>query len=122
MLQGIFCKNLVQQSPVEYTITNCKTGSSWFHGSSFKAFLLFILFSDWLKSDHLRSRIERGFLDIFSRHICSAVTETIRVTNYATGFGAKNCSGNQVRSCRDDSSSVEPTIKGHFHLGRKAGW
>ena len=36
-------------------------------------FLLFFLFSDWLKLSHLRSRIER---DIFSRHICSAVTKT----------------------------------------------
>ena len=26
----------------------------------------------------------------FSRHICSAVTETIRVTNYATSSGEKN--------------------------------
>ena len=52
-------------------------------------FLLFSLFSDWLKSNHLKSRIERGFLDICSRHICSAVTETIQVTNYATSFGAK---------------------------------
>ena len=42
-----------------------------------KVFLLFFLFSDWLKSNHLRSRVERGFMDIFSRHICSAVTETI---------------------------------------------
>ena len=48
------------------------------------------MFSDWVESNHLRSRIERGFLDIFSRHICSAVTETIWVTNYATSFGAKN--------------------------------
>ena len=30
-----------------------------------KAFLVFFLFSDWLKSNHLRSRIECGFLDIF---------------------------------------------------------
>ena len=29
-----------------------------------KVFLLFFLFSDWLKSNHLRSRIECGFLDI----------------------------------------------------------
>ena len=49
----------------------------WFHGSSFKVFLLFFLFSDWLKSNHLNSRIEHGLLDIFSRHICSAVRETI---------------------------------------------
>ena len=44
---------------------------------------------DGLKSDHLKSRIERGFVDIFSHHICSAVTGTIRVTNYATSFSAK---------------------------------
>ena len=74
-----------------------------------KAFLLFFLFSDWLKSNHLRSWIERGFLDIFSRHICSAVTETIRVTNYATSFGATKCSENRVWSCWNDFWSVEPT-------------
>ena len=68
----------------------------WFHGSSFKGFLLFFLFSDWLTSSHLKSRIERGFLDILSRHICNAVTATIPVTNYATSFGAKVCSENQV--------------------------
>ena len=34
-----------------------------------KVFLLFFLFSDWLKSNHLRSRIECGFLDISSPHI-----------------------------------------------------
>ena len=53
-----------------------------------KVFLTFFLFSD-SETNHLRSRIERGLLNIFSRHICSAVTETIRVTNYATSFGAK---------------------------------
>ena len=30
-----------------------------------KVFLLFFLFSDWLKSNHLRTPIERAFLDIF---------------------------------------------------------
>ena len=30
-----------------------------------KVFLLFFLFSDWLKSNHLRNRIERGFLTFF---------------------------------------------------------
>ena len=71
----------------------------WFHGSSFKGFSIVFLFSDWLKSNHLRSRIKCGFLNIFSSHICSTVTETIRVTNYATSFGVKKCSENQVRSC-----------------------
>ena len=55
-----------------------------------KFFLLFFLFSDSLKSNHLNRRIERGFWDISSRHICNDVTETIRVTNYATSFRAKN--------------------------------
>ena len=57
-----------------------------------KVFSIVFLLSDWLKSDHLRSRIERGFLDNFSRHICSAVKETIGVTNHATSFGTKKCS------------------------------
>ena len=33
--------------------------------ASSKVFLLFFLCSDWLKSDHIRSRIEHVFLDIF---------------------------------------------------------
>ena len=45
-----------------------------------KVFLLFMLFSDWLKSNHLQSRIGSGFLDIFFG-ICCAITEAIRVTN-----------------------------------------
>ena len=55
-----------------------------------KVLLLFFLLSDWLKSSHLKSRIEHGFLDIFLLHICSSLRETIRVTNNATSFGAKN--------------------------------
>ena len=31
--------------------------SCWFHGSSFKGFSIVFLYSDWLKSNHLRSRI-----------------------------------------------------------------
>ena len=55
-----------------------------------KAFLLFFLPSDWLKLNHLKSRMECGFSDIFSRHFCSTVAETIGLTNYAASFGAKN--------------------------------
>ena len=55
-----------------------------------KAFLLFFLLPDWLKSNHLQSRMECGFSDIFSRYICSTVAETIGGTNYAARFGAKN--------------------------------
>ena len=54
-----------------------------------RVFLLFPLFSDWLKSNHLKSRIKRVVFRLFTLPICSAVTETIRVTNYATSFGAK---------------------------------
>ena len=34
--------------------------------------------------------MECGCSDIFSRHICSTVAETIGVTNNAANFGAKN--------------------------------
>ena len=61
-----------------------------------KAFLLFCLLPDWLKLNHLKSRMECGFSDIFSRHICSTVAETIGVTNYAACFGAKKCSENHI--------------------------
>ena len=33
-----------------------------------KAFLLFFLLPHWLKLNHLKSRMECGFSDIFSRH------------------------------------------------------
>ena len=55
-----------------------------------KAFQLFFLLPDWLKLNHLESRIEFGFSDTFSCHICSTIAEAIGVTNYAASFGAKN--------------------------------
>ena len=61
-----------------------------------KAFLLFFLFPDWLKLNHLKSRIECGFSDIFSRHFCSTVAKTTGLTNYAASFGAKKCSENHI--------------------------
>ena len=57
-----------------------------------KVFLLFFLLPDWLKLNHLKSRMECGFSDIFSRHFCSTVAETIGVTINPASFGAKNCS------------------------------
>ena len=54
-----------------------------------KVFLLSFLFSDWPNSSHLKSRIECCCLDIFTCHICCAVTETIGVTNNVTSNGAK---------------------------------
>ena len=55
-----------------------------------KAFLLFLLLPDWLKLNHLKRRMERGFSDIFSRHFCFTVAATIGVTNYAVSFAAKD--------------------------------
>ena len=60
----------------------------WFHGSSFKGFLIVFLFPDWLKLNRLKSRMGRGFSDIFSRHFCSTLAETIGLTNYAATFEA----------------------------------
>ena len=67
-----------------FTDINC-----WFHGSSFKGFSIVFLLIDWLKLNHLKSRMECGFSDIFSRHFCSTVAETIGLTNHAANFGAK---------------------------------
>ena len=61
-----------------------------------KAFLLFFLLPDWLKLNHLKSRMECGFSDIFSRHFCSTGAETIGLTNYAASFGAKKCSESHI--------------------------
>ena len=63
-----------------------------------KAFLLFFLLPDKprLKLNHLKSRMECGFSDIFSRHICYTVAGTIGVTNYAVSSGAKECSENHI--------------------------
>ena len=57
-----------------------------------KAFLLFFLLPDWLKLNHLKSRMECGFSDIFSPHVCFTVAKTIGLTNYAASFGAQKCS------------------------------
>ena len=72
---------------------NCIVGSM---EAPSKAFLLFFLLPDWLKFNHLKSRMECGFSDIFWRHICSTVAKTIGVTNYAARFGAKKCSENHI--------------------------
>ena len=61
-----------------------------------KAFLLFFLLPDWLKLNHLKSRMDCVFPDIFPRHICSTVAETIGVANYAAGFGTEKCSENHI--------------------------
>ena len=61
-----------------------------------KAFLLFFLLPDWLKLNHLKSRMKCGFSDIFSRHVCVTVAETIDAINYAASFEAKKCSENHI--------------------------
>ena len=61
-----------------------------------KAFLLFFLLRVWLKLNHLKSRMECGFSQIFSRHICSTAAETIVVTKYVASFGTKKSSENHI--------------------------
>ena len=61
-----------------------------------KIFLLFFLLPYWLKLNHLKSRLECGFSDIFSRHFCSAVAETIGVTINPASSGAKKFSENRI--------------------------
>ena len=61
-----------------------------------KAFLLFFLLPDWLKLNHLKSRVECGFSYIFSRHFCSTVAETIGITNYEASFDAEKCSESYI--------------------------
>ena len=55
-----------------------------------KPFLLFFLLPDWLKLNHLKSRMKCDFQTFFSRHFCSNVAETLGVTNYAASSGARN--------------------------------
>ena len=74
-----------------------------------KAFLLVFLLLDWIKLNHLKSKKECGFLDIFSRHICSTVAETIDVTS-TQHILAQKSSENHIWRCWDDARSVEPTI------------
>ena len=63
--------------------------SCWFHGSSFKGFsIVFPVF--WLAKFESSQKSNRmWFFGDLLHHICSALTETIWVTNYATSFGAK---------------------------------
>ena len=55
-----------------------------------RVFLLFFLLLDWLKLNHLKSRMECGFSDIFSRHISSTVAETIGVQTTQQVLARKN--------------------------------
>ena len=63
-----------------------------------KVFLLFFLLPDWLKLNHLKSRMECGFSDIFSHHFCSTTAETIGLglTINPASFGTKKCSENHI--------------------------
>ena len=101
-----FC---VRQNIANFFLTSCKFVCQFFFDTRnlnhffvgsmevpAKAFLLFFLLPDWLKLNHLKSRIECGFSDIFSCHFCSIVAETIGLTNYTASFGAKKCSENHI--------------------------
>ena len=55
-----------------------------------KAFLLFFLFSGWLKLNHLKSPTECGFSDIFLRHFCFTLVETIGFTTTQQVLARKN--------------------------------
>ena len=94
---------------LEMSLLRFKGNFVLFHGSSFKGFSIVFLLPNWLKSNHLKSRMDCRFSDIFSRHICSTLAETIAATNYAASFGAKKCSENYIWSCWDDAWSVELT-------------
>ena len=59
-----------EQPPQYWTDVIRDVGST--EGPS-KVFLLFLLLSDWLKLNYLKSRMECGVSDIFSFHICSTV-------------------------------------------------
>ena len=72
------------------SLQNYQKLTSWFHGSSFKGFSIDFLFSDWLKLNHLKSRIECGFSDIFSSHFCSTLVETIGFTTTQQVLARKN--------------------------------
>ena len=101
-------------NPASNNISPARTPKAQIVGSMeapSKAFLLFFLFPDWLKLNHLKSRTECGFSDIFSRHICSTVAETIGVTNNAASFGAKNVQETTFETAEMIARSVEPTTK-----------
>ena len=79
-------------APIAFNLHNYHFDDFIFVGSKeapSKDFLLFFLLSDWLKLNHLKSRMECGFSDIFSRHICCTVAETIHVTNYTANLARK---------------------------------
>ena len=82
---NVFKVGMVISPTASYLIVGSKEAPS-------KNFLLCFLLPDWLKLNHLKSRMDCGFSDIFSRHICSTVAKAIGVTNYAASFGAKKCS------------------------------
>ena len=56
------------------------------------------------------------FFGHFLRHICSAVKETIRVSSYATSFGAKNVQKTKFEAAEmidDPWSQQHLQISGH---------
>ena len=90
-------------APLKLTTLPRLVGSN---GSSFKDFSIVFLLSDWLKLNHLKSRMECGFSDIFSR---STLAETIGVTNCAASFGAKNVQKTTFEVAEMILGPTEPT-------------
>ena len=105
---------------------NLKAAYSWIFHDTNSSFLLFFLLPDWLKLNHLKCRMECGFSDIFSRHICSTVAETIGVTNYAASFGAKNVQKTTFEAAEmilgpwNQQPSLESNLLSFIHLVMKA--
>ena len=88
-------------------LTHCIVGSM---EAPSKAFVLFFS-APWLAKVESSQKSNGMWIpDIFSRHICSTVAETIGVTNYAASFGAKKCSENHIWRNWDDARSVEPPM------------
>ena len=101
---------------------NC---SYLFVGSTEAPWRVFLLFSCFLiaKVESSQKSNRTCFLDIFSRHICSSITKTMRVTNYATSFGATKCSENQVRSwltlLRDHLVFLDLAVSSNKYIPKK---
>ena len=83
-------------SYVKENLNGAKTAKLLVPRKLLQRFFYCFLLPDWLKLNHLKSRMECGFSDIFSRHFCSTAAETMGVTINPASFGAKKCSENHI--------------------------
>ena len=82
-----------------------------------KVFLWFFLLPDWLKLNHLKSRTECGFSDIFSRHICSTVLQKTTFEAAEMMLGPWNQQGMLIRGWRLLSNWVtRALVNSNFQL------